>query len=150
MFKKYQLIFLYGLSLALLKWLELKYLLYEYAFEMYAVIIAIFFMTIGIWASRKLTRPKIQTELVEKIIYRDATLPFKQNQRVIEELGISSREMEVLQLMAGGFSNQETAAQLYVSPNTVKTHLLHLFEKLGVGKRTRAIDKAKRLGLIPS
>lgn len=153
MFKKYQLIFWYGLSLALLlallRWLELKYLLYEYAFEMYAVMIAVFFLTVGIWASRKLTQPKIKTELVEKMIYRDTSLPFQLNQRVMDELAISGREMEVLELMAAGFSNQEIAAQLFVSPNTIKTHIARLFEKLDVGKRVQAIEKAKILGLIP-
>jgi two-component system, NarL family, response regulator LiaR len=153
MFKKYQLLVWYGFSLALLlallRWMELKYLLYEHAFEVYAVFIAVVFLVLGIWLSKKLTRPKVKTAIMEKIIYRDATLPFEINQQMADELGISSREMEVLQLMAGGYSNQEIAAQLFVSPNTVKTHLARLFEKLDVGKRIQAIEKAKRLGLIP-
>lgn len=153
MFKKYQLLVWYGLSLALLlallRWMELKYLLYEHAFEVYAVFIAVFFLIIGIWLSKKLTRPKIRTEVMEKIVYRDTSLPFELNQKLVDELGISSREMEVLQLMATGLSNQEIAAQLFVSPNTIKTHLARLFEKLDVGKRVQAIEKAKRLGLIP-
>ncbi len=153
MFKKYQLLVWYGLSLALLlallRWMELKYLLYEHAFEVYAVFIAVFFLIIGIWLSKKLTRPKIRTEVMEKIVYRDTSLPFELNQKLVDELGISSREMEVLQLMAAGLSNQEIAAQLFVSPNTIKTHLARLFEKLDVGKRVQAIEKAKRLGLIP-
>ncbi|MBW0177394.1 response regulator transcription factor [Sediminibacterium sp.] len=153
MFKKYQLLIWYGLSLALLlallRWMELKYLLYEHAFEVYAVFIAVFFLIIGIWLSKKLTRPKIRTEVMEKIVYRDTSLPFELNQKLVYELGISSREMEVLQLMATGLSNQEIAAQLFVSPNTIKTHLARLFEKLDVGKRVQAIEKAKRLGLIP-
>jgi len=153
MFKKYQLLVWYGLSLALLlallRWMELKYLLYEHAFEVYAVFIAVFFLIIGIWLSKKLTRPKIRTEVLEKIVYRDTSLPFELNQKLVDELGISSREMEVLQLMATGLSNQEIAAQLFVSPNTIKTHLARLFEKLDVGKRVQAIEKAKRLGLIP-
>jgi DNA-binding CsgD family transcriptional regulator len=153
MFKKYQLLVWYGLSLALLlallRWMELKYLLYEHTFEVYAVFIAVFFLIIGIWLSKKLMRPKIRTEVMEKIVYRDTSLPFELNQKLVDELGISSREMEVLQLMAAGLSNQEIAAQLFVSPNTIKTHLARLFEKLDVGKRVQAIEKAKRLGLIP-
>lgn len=153
MFKKYQLLVWYGLSLALLlallRWMELKYLLYEHAFEVYAGFIAIFFLIIGIWVSKKLTKPKVQTELLEKIIYRDTGTPFELNQKLVAELGISSREMEVLQLMAAGLSNQQIADQLFVSPNTIKTHLARLFEKLEVGKRVQAIEKAKRMGLIP-
>lgn len=153
MLKKFQLLLWYGLSLALLlallRWMELKYLLYEHAFEVYAVFIAVFFLVIGIWLSKKLTRPKVLTEVKEKIVYRDKSLPFEFNQKLADELGISSREMEVLQLMAVGLSNQQIADQLFVSPNTIKTHLARLFEKLEVGKRIQAIEKAKRLGLIP-
>ncbi|MNT80735.1 CsgBAC operon transcriptional regulatory protein [compost metagenome] len=68
---------------------------------------------------------------------------------MVEELGLSSRELEVLELMALGYSNKEIASQLFVSPNTVKTHLSSIFEKLNVGKRLQAIDQAKKLGLIP-
>jgi len=153
MLKKFQLLLWYGLSLALLlallRWMELKYLLYEHAFEVYAVFIAVFFLILGIWLSRKLTRPKVKTEVLEKIIYRDQGLPFELNQKLADELNISSREMEVLQLMAEGLSNQQIADQLFVSPNTIKTHLARLFEKLEVGKRIQAIEKAKRLGLVP-
>ena len=153
MLKKFQLLLWYGLSLALLlallRWMELKYLLYEHAFEVYAVFIAVFFLILGIWLSRKLTRPKVKTEVLEKIIYRDRGLPFELNQQLVDELNISSREMEVLQLMAEGLSNQQIADQLFVSPNTIKTHLARLFEKLEVGKRIQAVEKAKRLGLIP-
>lgn len=153
MFRKYQLLIGYGLSmallLALLRWVELKYLLYEYTVEVYAAIVAIVFLILGLWLSKKLTKPKMKTEIREKIIYRDASQPFEINQSRVDELGISTREMEVLALMAAGFSNQEIAAQLFVSPNTVKTHLARLFEKLEVGKRIQAIEKAKTLGLIP-
>ena len=135
--------------LALLRWLELKYLLYSHSVEIYAACIALFFMALGIWLSKKLTRPKVTTSVVEKMVYRDAHLPFEINQEIVDTLGISSRELEVLQLMAGGASNQEIAGQLYVSVNTVKTHLTRLFSKLEVGKRVQAIEKAKRLGLIP-
>ena len=127
MVKKYQLLIWYGLSLALLlallRWLELKYLLYEHAFELYAACIALFFLILGIWLSKKLTRPKVQTEVVEKIIYRNSNLPFERNEKLLEELAISSREMEVLTLMAAGLSNQEIAVQLFLSPNTVKNTL---------------------------
>ena len=56
---------------------------------------------------------------------------------------------EVLQLMAEGLSNQEIAGRLFVSLNTIKTHSANIFEKLDVRRRTQAVEKAKRLGLIP-
>jgi DNA-binding NarL/FixJ family response regulator len=61
---------------------------------------------------------------------------------------LSPRETEVLTLVAAGQSNPSIAAALFVSEATVKTHLLHVFEKLGVSDRTRAVTKAMELGLI--
>jgi DNA-binding NarL/FixJ family response regulator len=61
---------------------------------------------------------------------------------------LSPRETEVLRLVAAGRSNPEIAATLFVSEATVKTHLLHVFEKLGVNDRTRAVTRAMELGLI--
>ena len=153
MIRKYRLIIGYSFSLAvllaLLRWMELRYLLYEHAFTIYALFIAVLFLVIGIWLSRKLTQPKKQVSIKEKIIYRDTNTPFVRNQKMAEDLGLSNREMEVLELMALGCSNKEIASQLFVSPNTVKTHLSSIFEKLSVGKRVQAIDEAKKLGLIP-
>ena len=66
-----------------------------------------------------------------------------------EVLGISKREYEVLELMARGLSNQEIADALFVSINTIKTHVSNLFLKLDTKRRTQAIQKAKELRLIP-
>jgi DNA-binding CsgD family transcriptional regulator len=151
-FNKYKTIGLYGISLAvlllLLRWLELKFLIYKNAFEIYAGIIALFFTGLGIWLSRKLTRPKTETRIIEKTVYRDPSLPFEVNSREMEALGISERELEVLQLMSQGMSNQEIGDTLFVSLNTVKTHAARIFEKLEVQRRTQAIEKAKKIGLI--
>jgi ATP/maltotriose-dependent transcriptional regulator MalT len=70
------------------------------------------------------------------------------NTRVVETLGISPRELEVLDLLAAGRSNKEIARRLDVSPNTVKTHLANLYEKLEVRRRTEAILRARELGMI--
>ncbi|NUT57653.1 MAG: response regulator transcription factor [Agromyces sp.] len=61
---------------------------------------------------------------------------------------LSPREREVLVLVAEGRSNPEIAKALYIGEATVKTHLLHVFEKLGVNDRTRAVTRAMQLGLI--
>ena len=89
--------------------------------------------------------------MVEKevTVFRSAHEPFLPDTEMIRRLGISQREMEVLQLVAAGATNQEIADQLFVSLNTIKTHTSRLFEKLDVQRRTQAIEKAKRLNIIP-
>jgi LuxR family maltose regulon positive regulatory protein len=62
---------------------------------------------------------------------------------------LSTRELEVLQLIAEGKSNQEISAQLYLALNTVKRHAYNIYAKLGVKKRTQAVSTARKLGLIP-
>lgn len=141
---------LYGISLAillfLLRWLELRFLIISHAFEIYAGMIAIIFTALGIWLALKLTKPKIETRIVEKPIFTET---FVLNETELNNLGLSKRELEVLQLMSAGLSNQEIAEKLFVSLNTIKTHTSKLFEKLDVKRRTQAIEKAKRLSLIP-
>jgi len=67
---------------------------------------------------------------------------------LMSRLEISKRELEILNLLAQGHSNQEIAAKLFVSVSTVKTHNQNLFEKLEVKRRIQAVEKAKRLHLI--
>ena len=153
--KKYTNILLYGLGLAamffLLKWLEWRYILVSHSFEMYIGLIAGIFMLLGIWLATRIIKPKttVQTVVVEKEMVLERTASNgKINDAARIELGISTRELEVLQLMADGLSNQEIASQLFVSLNTIKTHCSRLFEKMEVKRRTQAIEKAKRLQLI--
>ncbi len=148
-FAKNKQLIIYGCSLAvllfLLKWLELRFLIIDHAFEVYIGAIAVVFTVLGIWLAIKLMKPK--TVVIEKEVYV-SNPDFTLNEPELDKLGISRRELEVLQLMSEGLSNQEIAAQLFVSLNTVKTHSSRLFEKLEVRRRTQAIEKAKRLGLI--
>lgn len=152
-FQRFKLIFIYGGSLALLtfllKWLEYKFVIFDHAFELYAGSIALLFTGLGIWLAMKLSKPKVETVTVEKEVYIKQDGPFVLNEPVMNQLGISPRELEVLQLMAEGLSNQEIAGRLFVSLNTIKTHSVRIFEKLDVKRRTQAIEKAKRLSLIP-
>ena len=147
-------ILLYGVSLALLllllKWLELRFIIFDHAFELYIGAIALIFTGLGIWLALKLSKPRLKTVIVEKEVYiNNNTDDFVLNEKEIANLGISKRELEVLQLMAEGLSNGEIATQLFVSLNTIKTHTSKLFEKLDAKRRTQAIEKAKRLSLIP-
>jgi len=144
---------LYGLSLAgllfLLKWLELRFIIIDHAFEIYIGAIAVIFTLLGIWLALKLARPRVETVIVEKEVrIHDPQTGFVQNDDQLARLGLSQRELEVLRLIAEGLSNQEIAKRLFLSPNTIKTHSSRLFEKLDVRRRTQAVDKAKKLHII--
>lgn len=141
----------YGLALgaiiAVLKAVEYRYTIRDHALEVYGGVLAIVFTGLGIWLALRLSKPKVQTVVVEKevIIQRSG---FVFNVQAFQQTGISKRELEVLELMAQGLSNQEIAEKLFVSLNTVKTHTSKVFEKLDVSRRTQAVQKAKEMGLI--
>jgi ATP/maltotriose-dependent transcriptional regulator MalT len=131
-----------------MKWLEFRFMVINHTLEIYIGLIAIIFTALGIWLALKLTKPKKETIIIEKEIYvSDAE--FIQDRNQLEKLNLSKREMEVLELIAQGCSNQEIASQLFVSLPTIKSHSSKLFEKLDVNRRTQAVEKAKRLKLIP-
>ena len=150
---RYKAIILYSISLALLlillKWLELRFIIFDHSFEIYIGFIAVIFTALGIWLALKLSKPKIETRIVEKEVYVTRNENFVLNTSLISQLELSKREMEILDLLAKGLSNQEIASTLFVSVSTVKTHLQNLFEKLEVKRRTQAIEKARSLNLIP-
>ncbi|MDA3613805.1 response regulator transcription factor [Polluticaenibacter yanchengensis] len=143
---------IYGISLALLlfllKWLEVRFIILSHAYEIYIGLIGILFTTLGIWLARKLAKPKIETIIIEKEVYVEKQEIFVQNTTLITQLELSKRELEVLTLMAKGYSNQEIAAQLFVSLSTVKAHNQNLFEKLDVKRRIQAVEKARMLKII--
>ena len=138
-----------ALLLFLLKWLELRFIIFDYSLEIYIGAIALIFTGLGIWLALKLSKPKIKTVVVEKEVYISRNETFVLNESLVAKLELSNRELEILNLMAEGHSNQEIANRIFVSLSTVKTHNQNLFEKLDVKRRTQAIEKAKRLNLIP-
>ena len=146
-------IIIYGVSMALLllvlKWLEAHFIIFNYRLDLFIGAIAIVFTVLGIWLALKLVKPKVETRIVEKEIYVQPPLRQEVDRDAIEQLGISKRELEVLALMASGFSNEEIAGKLFVSVNTVKTHCSNIFSKLDVKRRTQATEKAKQLNIIP-
>ena len=143
----------YSISLAfllfLLKWLELRFIIFDHSFEIYIGFIAVIFTALGIWLALKLSKPKIETVVVEKEVYVTRNENFVLDTSLVSQLELSKRELEILGLLAQGHSNQEIAAKLFVSLSTVKTHNQNLFEKLDVKRRIQAVEKAKRLNLIP-
>jgi len=134
--------------LFLLKWLEWRFIIFNNSFEIYAGIIAVIFTGLGIWLTLKLNKPKITVVTVEKEVLVKTDY-FVFNEAALNETGISKRELEVLELMAVGLSNQQIAERLFVSLNTIKTHSSNMFVKLNVQRRTQAVEKAKRLSIIP-
>jgi two-component system, NarL family, response regulator LiaR len=151
-FVKHRHILFYGVCLALLlfllNWLKLRLVILDHAFEIYVGAIALIFTALGIWFGLKVTKPKVEKVIVRKDVYVDRSA-FVVNEAAVTSLAISSRELQVLQLMAEGHSNKEIANQLFVSVSTIKTHGNNLFDKLEVKRRTQAIDKARKLGIIP-
>ncbi len=150
--KNYKKVILYGISFAvlltLIKWLEIQYVVFENSFEIYASAIALIFTALGVWLALKLAKPNVETKIVEKEVFVKQIDEFKINQAAVDQLGLSGREVEVLQCMANGLSNQEIANRLFISLNTVKTHISRIFEKMQVKRRTQAIDTAKSLFII--
>jgi len=145
-----------GFLLFLLKWLQLRFIIFDYSFEIYAGLIAIIFTALGIWLALKLSKPKIETVVVEKEVYvtrnenlHDPQTEFIRNTSLISQLELSKRELEILNLMAQGYSNEEIAAKIFVSLSTVKSHNQNLFQKLDVKRRIQAVEKARSLNLIP-
>lgn len=152
-FGKHKATIIYSISLAFLmfflKWLELRFIIFDHSFEIYIGFIAVIFTALGIWLALKLSKPKIETLVVEKEVYVIRAGNFILNTSLISKLELSKRELEILNLMAQGHSNEEIAAKIFVSLSTVKTHNQNLFVKLDVKRRTQAIEKAKRLNIIP-
>ena len=149
---KYKDFLIYGISMALvlllLKILEANFIVYNYRLDFFIGSIAIVFTVLGVWLALKLVKPRVETHIIEKEIYIENPENIEINEKEILNLGISKRELDVLNLMAKGLSNDEIADKLFISLNTVKTHSSNIFLKLDVKRRTQAVDKAKRLKII--
>ena len=134
-------VLLYGALLAAgtlaLHWLDYRHLAHAHPDGIYIALIALAFLALGIIVGARALAPRVQPVV------------FDGNPQAQATLGISPRELEVLREIAAGRSNKEIALQLHVSPNTVKTHVAHLFEKLGARRRTDAIQRARELGILP-
>lgn len=131
-------VLLYGLCLALLtfllQWWDYRLMVHDISMEIYVAVIATFCTAIGVWVGLKFTRPIREN----KAMAIDRSVDFD----------LSPREMEVLELIAQGLSNQEIAEKLFISIHTVKTHSSNLFSKLDVKRRVQAVNKARQIGLL--
>ena len=147
---------IYGLTggalIAILKVIEFRFLVVEHSLEIYGGLIALLFAGLGIWLGLKLTKKEevvLVKEVVREVPVPQSAEPFAVNEEQLKQLGITKRELEILELIAQGMSNREIAEKLFVSENTVKTHSSRLFDKLGAKRRTQAVQIAKEHGLIP-
>lgn len=145
-----------GVLIAGLKFIEYRFLVVEHSIEIYGGIVALLFSVLGIWLGLKLTRTK-ETIVVREVpvevpvpveVHVRGSEPFVPDAARVRELGITPREMEILEAIAQGLSTREIAAKLFVSENTVKTHSSRLFDKLNARRRTQAVQIAKEAGLI--
>jgi DNA-binding CsgD family transcriptional regulator len=141
-----------GLLIAGLKLIEYRFLVIEHSVEIYGGIVALLFSIVGIWLGLKLTRTR-ETVIVREVpvpveVLVRVSAPFVPDPARVRQLGITPRELEILEAIAAGLSTREIAAKLFVSENTVKTHSSRLFDKLSAKRRTQAVQIAKAAGLI--
>jgi DNA-binding NarL/FixJ family response regulator len=137
-----------GLLIVLLKLIEFRYVVVEHSVEVYGGLIAAVFAGLGIWLGLRLTRGR-ERVVVREVVVSERAGPFVRDEKQVEALGLTPRELEMLELVAAGWSNREIAEKGFVSENTVKTHLSRVFEKLGAKRRTQAVQRGKELGLLP-
>jgi DNA-binding CsgD family transcriptional regulator len=135
-----------GVLIAALKAVEYRWLVVEHSLEIYGAIVGMLFAAFGIWLGRKLTRPTERVVLREVLVPADG--PFVRDQVKADALGLTPRELEILEMIAAGLSTREIAEQGHVSENTVKTHSSRVFAKLGAKRRTQAVQLGKELRLI--
>lgn len=131
----------YGAALAAgtlgLQWLDYQRVARAHSTDILLFIVAAAFLALGVLVGMRAFGS------------RPPAAPFDGNPAAREALGLSARELTVLEHLAAGRSNKEIAAQLEISPNTVKTHVARVFEKLGAARRTEAILRARELGIVP-
>lgn len=150
-------VLLYGLMagalIALLQFVQYRWLVLTYSVEMYAAVIAALFAAVGLWLGLRLKRPReTRVEVIREVpvpmpVPAPAG-PFARDAAQVAALGLTPRELEILEFIAVGLSNREIAERAFVSENTVKTHSSRVFEKLGVQRRTQAAQRARELGIV--
>jgi NarL family two-component system response regulator LiaR len=136
-----------GLLIAGLQYIEYRWLILAHSWEIYGGIVAALFAALGIWLGGKLTRTKERVVVREVMV--EAPANFVRDDRKVDSLGITPRELEILELIAAGLSNREIAERVAISEHTVKSHSSRVFDKLGAQRRTQAVQLGKSLRLIP-
>jgi DNA-binding CsgD family transcriptional regulator len=153
-----------GVLIVVLALSEYRFMVIEHSVEIYGGLVAVTFAVLGIWLGLKLTKTPQERVVVKEVPVEVLvqvpgpavavsasvhSVPFVRDERRREELTITPREIEILELIALGLSNREIAEKLFVSENTVKTHSSRVFDKLGAKRRTQAVQFGKEFGLLP-
>ena len=136
-----------GVLVAVLHAAEYRLLVVQDSLALYGALVAVVFAAVGIGLGRTMARRKPVVVVREVPVAND--VPFAVDQERVRAFGVTPRELEILSQIAGGLSNREIAARLFVSENTVKTHSSRLFDKLGAKRRTQAVQIGKTERLIP-
>lgn len=92
--------------------------------------------------------PFVAREILKQISIPAISLTVEQNRPAADQEMLTQREQEILSLVAQGLSNREIAEQLCVSRYTVESHIKHIYRKLSVSKRTKAVSTARHLGIL--
>lgn len=122
---------LMGLLMIVLEVTQYKAIVRDIQMEVFGLLTGIIFMLLGVWLGITWYKKRNESDRFDA-----------------KKLGLSKREIEVLELLSQGLSNQEIADQLFVSLNTIKTHISKIYQKLNARRRTQAIQKARELALI--
>lgn len=138
-----------GVLIVAMRLVEYRFLVIQHSVEIYAALVAATFAALGIWLGLTITGRKVVVkEVTRDVLVAAPAPPFVPDAARIDALGLTSRELEVLRLIAEGLSNKEMADRLFVSENTIKTHTSRVFDKLGASRRTQAVQLAKSQGIL--
>jgi DNA-binding NarL/FixJ family response regulator len=129
--------------LILFKISEMSFIKGDIRLEVVVAIAAMVFFFIGVWFNRSSKQQSTQPKPVVSTVKGE--IDYEQ----IRKAGLSQREHEVLLMMAKGLSNGEIAEALFLSENTIKTHVSNILSKLDVKRRTAAVQVGKELKIIP-
>jgi NarL family two-component system response regulator LiaR len=138
-----------GVLITAMRALEYRFLILEHSVEIYAGLVAVVFASVGVWLGGRFTRPRERLVVREVPVEVPASPEFVRDAANLARVGLTPREVGILELIAAGLSNREIAASAHLSENTVKTHTSRVFEKLDARRRVQAVQRARQLRLIP-
>jgi DNA-binding CsgD family transcriptional regulator len=138
-----------GILLVLMAWAKYRFLIADHAIEIYILLIAAVFTSIGMWAGLRWSAPRIieKPKIIEVPIIQ-SDIQQRPKEELLKIYNLSLREWETLVSLSSGLTNEQIAEKLFISNNTVKTHLGNLYAKLDVKRRTEAVKKAREIGLL--
>ena len=138
---------LVGTVIVVYNFLTDSYIIGFYPLQIYSSLLGAVFLAIGIYLGMKSRVARRYLPAVRRIAKRFVqNSPSPSGKAYVEPL--SKRELEVLRLIAEGYSNEEIAQKLFIAVSTVKTHIINIYGKLNVQRRTQALARARELGLL--